>query len=1271
MQTPPPNSSREPSPFARSRSVSVSSDMTSRNFQSTPPSVEPSPAYIAASEASQIVSVELEQNALIPIPDGHNDIVSAGSLALLNAFLDYLLFNILAVAKSTQLNDLRPAIADVLKPRLAKEVVSAAEDELRDYMGGDPEDELQEFRGGQKPNGEFDLIRSWKLTRLRCMVYTRLGNMEEEEEAEYISLEAPDDPSGTPRRFSSHAGNITPAAAIFLTSIIEFLGEHALVVAGENAGNRLMSIRANREDINIRVTVEEVDMEKLALNSTLGRLWRTWKMRVRPPTLSRTLSRESFSRRALAGTPTVMDESITQDPPHEEAVEEESSQAEPPNPADIALPINDNDVNEIEIPGLWVNPEENTDADAAVSRIVRTRSLCHQSTRPTETSPGLNTSSHHRSRSLPSHVFKQMPSEVKTSEASEEKDEEEEKEEDAVLAQDVETAVEPEVENPRAPSKAESLEILERKSQGLVIAGQAGATAEVAEENRNSQLIETQVVEGQGTYQVPKLSSITAQRPRRKSTKETRPKEISASPAVQDADVPTNYCDDHPSPTQGAAATPHVKPNLIHAKANYLDDRSRSHTPTASAPTSHPRQLDTNPEGSAEDLSDDRTRRSFNANRRTASPYTESIAPPRSVSEDSEGSIYRSRTPSYAASHAPSPNGQYRHNLGDNSPGLERAAVQRVHLGSTTSQASTKSRRSESISEKRPLTSGSATSTVSNKWKLLIGRHPAETDVPLPGRARQSSEASTPVEDVIDEPSLDDLIKSDETIHFTLTPRNMRQMESPSSPRYSTARNDLIREPSGTAELADFLKTTAPPGERSPTTPVDRPLPSPTVSTQNPPVNGLRAHPPGPSALPPASPASLGSRRSRGTMYQARDARTAGNSVRDFADFIRSTGPSGASPASASRPSESSLRGQHRNDSPSAIARPDTAQSGSSRKTAKPGDAPNSPRKNTPRLQAREAAGNAGNKTSDLIDFIREGPPGASTHRIPRTVAPFRNTMDSEELMSMDTVVTSNTTSATSVSPSLASTRAESTNPASNHSMASSRAPLLENNNPSDAPPPIPPRKRRGPRDPYAIDDSDDDLEELTETPKPAAKPQRKEESMLDFLNSVPPPVNDKPPEPFILSSNAVPPKSSNGSSGFGLKGRFRRNPSVDKFPLPKKSTTSMRSARLLTDNSNIPAVPQVSATVSSPTSHVGSQSGKFPVGNSGFIAHSGQGSRPAAQTATPLARPTRPTETSALADFLKNTGPPEPPVRAPTAMSEERKDSTFSKIFRRKKVDY
>ncbi|KAH8702068.1 hypothetical protein BGW36DRAFT_372139 [Talaromyces proteolyticus] len=1236
---------QEPSPFTRSRSVSVSSDV-GRALQGTPPLVDPRPAFIAASAASQIVSVELEQNAMI-LGDGDNAIVSQGSLALLNGFLDYLLFNILASAKSTQLADLRPAIADVLKPRLAKEVVSAADEELSEYMGGDKEDEIQDFRGGQKPNGEFDLIRSWKLTRLRCMVYTRLGDLEEEEEGEYIALETLDESDDTPRRFSNHAGNITPAAAIFLTSIIEYLGEHALVLAGENAGNRLASFRnsansADLDNVNLRVTVDENDMEKLALNPTLGRLWRTWKKRARTPTLSRTLSRESFSRRGFASgvsTSTLVDESIIRDPPHEDLTEEEHPQTH--EPADIAIPVSDNDVNEIEIPGLWVDPEEVEAVQATVIEKVRRRSLqLTFSLRPsseTSAKPQSVTSSasHKRSQSLP---VQRTAFPLATLEAFETtKDEEslqveekysqtthESEDSDETPAHIHLDAAQEEVVDSRAPSKAESLEVLERETQALKNSQKTSNINATSQQEEDDHATDGEVVEGQGTYQVPKLSSLPAQRPRRKSNRDLQQKEDP---------IATGYRDDHPLPTQGIAAMPPVNPSLMQQKTNFSEDKSRLHLSTqsqgATAPTSHPRQLDASAEGSAEDITNDRAHRALNGSRATSSLYTESIEVAHSISDDSEESVYRSRTPSYAASHAPSTTGQYRQNTGDNSPGRERAAVQRVILGSSTSQTSTKSRRSESISDRRPQTSGSATSTVSSKLKILIGRHPAENDIPLPGRPRRSSEASGSGED-LEEPTLDELIKSDETIRFTLTPRNMRAMELPASPRWNAPRNDLTQDRSGTADLAEFLKNTAPPGEQhSPRTPTDRTLPSPRVKSYTPLVNGLRAHPPEDNSAKstptsvhsPASPVSPGSDRGKSTMPQARDARTGHESVRDFAEFLRGTGPQGNTSVGTNRPSESSVRSHQRNGSTSVVTRPDTAQSGASRATARAGDSQSSPRKNGPRLQARDAAGNGGNKTSDLIDFIREGPPGASTHRIPPSI-----------------------NNEPSITASLASTRADSANyTGSINSLTSSRIPLLESNNRSDAPPPIPPKKRRGPRDPYAIDDSDDDLDALIETSKPS-KPQRQEESMLDFLNSVPPPVSHKAPEPFILSSNPGPSKSSNGTSVLGLKGRFRRNTSVDKVPTLKKSMTSMRSAKFYAETSPAPPMPQVSS----------------------FVVKSGQ-----PRTAAPLERPSRPTETSALADFLKNTGPPEPPVRVGTAMSEEKKDSTFSKIFRRKKFEF
>ncbi|RMJ23273.1 hypothetical protein PHISP_05851 [Aspergillus sp. HF37] len=217
----------------RSRSTSISSDsQLSRINLVSPPSVDPKPAFIASSAASQIITTDQEFNTADFVAEDESTgsaasaLVTPTALEALNGFLDHLLFNILAAAKSTRLSCIRPAVADVLKPRLAREVVSVADDELSDYIGG-AEDEQFEFPGGEAPGGDFDLIRSWKLTRLRSMVYTRLGDMEEDDEDEYIAQERLGESEGASRRFSSHVGNITPAAAIFLTSIIEYIGEQA------------------------------------------------------------------------------------------------------------------------------------------------------------------------------------------------------------------------------------------------------------------------------------------------------------------------------------------------------------------------------------------------------------------------------------------------------------------------------------------------------------------------------------------------------------------------------------------------------------------------------------------------------------------------------------------------------------------------------------------------------------------------------------------------------------------------------------------------------------------------------------------------------------------------------------------------------------------------------------------------------------------------------------------------------------------------------------
>ena len=295
----------QPLGISKDRTGSVSGSFS----LASPPHVDPDPAYIAAAAASHIVTGDHQNQTEDWFEDKGNQferetaLVSSTSLALVNAFLDQLLFNFLASARSTSIASLRPAVSEVLKPRLAKDAISGADEELHEFLGGGDEEELSAFHSGLEHRGTWDLNLVWRRTRLRCMVYTRLGDMEEEDEETFIEREQLEEAGQGYRRLSRDLGIVSPAAAIFLTSILEFIGEQSLMVAGEAAYARIEARRLKSPESDIprtakeRVVVEDIDMEKIAFNTTLGRLWRSWKKRVRYPSMLsvRTISRE-FAR---------------------------------------------------------------------------------------------------------------------------------------------------------------------------------------------------------------------------------------------------------------------------------------------------------------------------------------------------------------------------------------------------------------------------------------------------------------------------------------------------------------------------------------------------------------------------------------------------------------------------------------------------------------------------------------------------------------------------------------------------------------------------------------------------------------------------------------------------------------------------------------------------------------------------------------------------------------------------------------------------------------
>lgn len=754
---------------SRSRSTSISSEsQLPRTNLLVPPPVTPQPGFIASSAASQIITADQEFNTVDFVADEHDDeagsspsaLVTPSALSLLNGFLDHILFNILAVSKSTQLSCIRPAVADVLKPRLAKEVVSAADDELSEYMGGEG-DEQFEFRGGQQPTGDFDLVRSWKRTRLRCMVYTRLGDMEEDEEDEYISRDGLGESDSAPRRFASHVDNVTPAAAIFLTSIIEHLGEQALIISGETSRSRVSNrLNLERDEVTEssternqmnRLVVEDYDMEKLAMNATLGRLWRTWRKRIRSPNLSRTLSRESFRRRGIASTMASSRKSsvatIDELPARSvtsfdtaEAMEEEL------DPAMIPLPMSQHDVKEIQIPNFSVEPEgEVLTMEAIVAHKVRPRSLMVLPSPLIPRSPSSVASSpvvpfdsqrpksrHARSRSLPdnslfpldtaSAAVENTPRSASVDQGaaqiSSPTPSEERKRLETMYEQDeagdstetqtglaISTPTAGEVPNGFGPDSPASGKKTPTARHSMMAPSLSGASVEVEVSRPGSAQTayrqgegqrDGEVIEGQGMCEKPRPASAIL-RPRRKASGDPK-KDDRSSPSV-------STTSERGVPTQGAADSPRAQKKA--------DDTSKADARKST--------------GGQTWFSND---------------------------DDDDDDAESSQVPGERAGTAASDRG------------AERAAVQR--LPGQPSPTPSKSRRSESI-DKRP---GSSTSS---KLKGLIGRSPHGE--PATVRARNSSETERQSSGSRNSPRLEQLIQSEETIHYTLTPKNMRDME--------------------------------------------------------------------------------------------------------------------------------------------------------------------------------------------------------------------------------------------------------------------------------------------------------------------------------------------------------------------------------------------------------------------------------------------------------------------------------------------------------------
>ncbi|KAI0133929.1 hypothetical protein BJ170DRAFT_607976 [Xylariales sp. AK1849] len=1299
--------------YVRSRTQSISSDRPSTispNLMSPPLNVSPEAAFIAGSAASQIVTNDHDSHSetwydQVRIePSGETALVSDGALQLANNFVDQLLFNIISIARSTSLAALRLAVSEVLKPKLAKDAINQADEELREYLGGDEVEDLVQSPTVDNPR-DWDLELVWKRTRLRCMVYSSLGDMEEEDEDYFMEQEHL---SGESDDIMSEV--VSPAVAIFLTSILEYMGEQVLVISGQAAFNRLRAKyekelkRGTRSagDVCERIVIEELDMERVALDRTLGRLWRSWKKRIRSPVepnyprgspRSATHSRPGSTAidtlpslhtpRDVITEPEASTPNGNGDPKQEKAVAEAE-------PFAVPLPVSDNDVAEIEVPGLVsYSDDEESDTEEATTQPIRPKSLMLFATGHWDGLLPPNVSqthtpvhaTHRRANSLPTPSASPYAS-PKPSEA----------EGDQARTQEGQLEAEQTVggvtdETSLAPASVELLEREENDVSPLATEAEAGdddeadassvspvskivtgvaavGTAAVAgvaaiiqgaapqtvptpmEDAEIYEFVEEPEILTSSRVSIGGRSSPSASesgRPisllptRSNSVRSVRVIEVPGprSPGLKSRngslDVSDYQAARAPSSLsrESSISTPPIVEEGADSDASSAKPRQRNavivpppeeYRETKGAPA-HPPTNATNTKVAAPASAPASTPASSDTKVTILSPP----APGRSFLDldtkpevPQKSSAHQKQQPLPTLPEKSSSRPAYSQGTPEGMPAVDRP--QQAPRGSP-----------ESPKASRPKQNTSPSSSSPNKHK-----------------ARRTSEDSVSQAPQNVARNFEELLHNNQTLQYTLTPENMRDIDS----------NKSLHSGSPIVNQKSRISEDVNPNERSRSSSLQR-----SVSVSR--ATGLSSHPleyqtsgksngklSGP--VPRAPPVSMSNYSRSATATQARDARIPRESVADFADFIRSTGPSGP---------------------PGTMSSTRAATTPPSNPTAKTASIdfgrPRQGSVSRARLQARDATISASNESSDLIDFIRRGPPSSSTNnpRIPRNVAPFRTTMDSDQMQMLGA---GGGKAVDARLPEIRHSQA-STNLTENSvpsSINSQSALLTKTNKPTqyannlDDEDMLPKRKQRRVRDPYVIDlsDEDDDLD-LTPQPKP-----KKEESLIDFLKNYEPPGNASPPQPFVTSQM---PQAQQGAprkkaSAPNLMTRLRSaggGGNVGAVSPPNRNGYSANESRALSSSqaSNARGPTPRGANNSAAGERLGSD--RVPE------ARSSVGGRVLMKRYEPRdAVSSSHTRTSDLAQFLRDSEPPPTTRPGLPSPAEDKSSSGLSRMFERRK---
>ena len=414
----------------------------------------------------------------------------------------------------------------------------------------------------------------------------------------------------------------------------------------------------------------------------------------------------------------------------------------------------------------------------------------------------------------------------------------------------------------------------------------------------------------------------------------------------------------------------------------------------------------------------------------------------------------------------------------------------------------------------------------------------------------------------------------------------------------------------------------------------------------------------GGSALSTSTQAKLRTNRA-----QPRDARLDNTTMMDLADYARSTGPENEQQlpkALSSRPGTSTTVKTMKSSSNTIrtmpapripTTRPTTQQSESSKSVGA-----------RARFQARDPTVSRRSGTNDLIEFLREGPPASAGGLSSQTsIGNGRASAASTQYSSV--APRSIQESMNSSTALLDSNRAQAKNVVdvtSEYRSAGGNAPAPQRNG-------MPARKQHRVKDPYAIDDSDDDLDEQ-HTAAHAKRSQ--DESLIDFLRNTAPPPGSSPPAILAGPSNASSAAAAAGSvkrqsSTQGIRERIMR--SASRSSLTRKGSVTHSQPATSNDDSRTYYRSGGNARDTSP--HLVQTGKKIDAYKPTTVTHAAHVDRNRSHMKARGPTSSSRTGTADLADYLKNSGPPDVPaaqVRQPNIVREE---AGFLKFFSRRKA--